>query len=125
MILRAATAPYTPTVAGAIVLLKYEELAPLAAGSPNVLRRLARSLPESCVPPTSSFQYRCIRPGLRERGYNQAELIATPLARDLGLALPLLSAGAQPTPSGQANAHVTRALAVGSRRLRDPSGHAG
>jgi competence protein ComFC len=75
---------YTPTVARAIVLLKYEELVPLGRWFARRLVEVARAHAEECaadvVVPVP------LHPGrLRERGYNQAELIARPLARELRL----------------------------------------
>lgn len=74
---------YTPKVASAILLLKYEELAPLG-------RLFARHLLELVRLHHQQFAADLIVPvplhpaRLRERGHNQAELIARPLARHLG-----------------------------------------
>jgi len=79
-----SSAPYTPTVARAIVLLKYEELAPLGRWFAQHLVQVARAYPKEyaadVVVPVPLHSAR-----LRERGYNQAELIARPMARALGL----------------------------------------
>jgi competence protein ComFC len=79
-----SSASYTPAVARAIVLLKYEELVPLGRWFATRLLDVARAHAEQCaadvVVPVPLHPAR-----LRERGYNQAELIARPLARGLGL----------------------------------------
>ena len=76
--------PYTPLTARAILLLKYNEVTPLGAWFADRLVRLARKNPEALsadvVVPVPLHPIR-----LRERGYNQAELIARPLARSLGI----------------------------------------
>ena len=75
---------YSTTVARAIVLLKYEEVVPLGRWFAKRLVEVARAYAKQCaadvVVPVPLHPAR-----LRERGYNQAELIARPLARDLGL----------------------------------------
>ena len=79
-----SVASYTQTVARAIVLLKYEELAPLGRWFAKRLLEVARAHAKQCaadvVVPVPLHPAR-----LRERGYNQAELIARPLARELRL----------------------------------------
>jgi competence protein ComFC len=79
-----SSASYTPKVASAIVLLKYEELVPLGRLFAARLLQVARAHAKQCsadvVVPVPLHPAR-----LRERGYNQAELIARPLARELGL----------------------------------------
>jgi ComF family protein len=79
-----SSAPYTPTVASAIVLLKYEELVPLGRWFAERLLEVALAHADHCtadvVVPVPLHPAR-----LRERGYNQAELIARPLARSLRL----------------------------------------
>jgi ComF family protein len=79
-----SSASYTPTVASAIVLLKYEELVPLARWFAGRLSKIVRAYAEQfavdVVVPVPLHPAR-----LRERGYNQAELIARPLARELRL----------------------------------------
>jgi len=79
-----SSASYSPKVASAIVLLKYEELVPLGRVFAARLLELARAHAKQCaadvVVPVPLHPAR-----LRERGYNQAELIARPLARELGL----------------------------------------
>ena len=86
-------------MASAIILLKYEEWSPLGGWFAERLLEVARAHPEQfaadVVVPVPLHPAR-----LRERGYNQAELIARPLARALGSALPFLSAGAHPAPPG-------------------------
>src|SRR5579871_2440178 len=77
-------AVYTPKVASAILLLKYEELAPLG-------RLFARHLLKLLQNHSEQFAADVIVPvplhpaRFRERGHNQADLIARPLARRLGL----------------------------------------
>jgi ComF family protein len=75
---------YTETVAGAIILLKYQQVTPLAGWFASSLRKTFDANSEACradlVVPVPAHAQR-----LRERGYNQAELIAKPLARALGL----------------------------------------
>ena len=75
---------YTPSMASAIILLKYHEIVPLGgwfarrlmeiAGQPSALRDV------DVVVPVPQHPIR-----LRERGHNQAQLIARPLARCLRL----------------------------------------
>lgn len=75
---------YTETMAGAIMLLKYQGVAPLAGWFAARLRETISLGPETysadVVVPVPAHAQR-----LRERGYNHAELIARPLARWLGL----------------------------------------
>jgi ComF family protein len=76
--------PYDATMAGAIMLLKYQEVTPLAAWFAGLVRETFDRYSEICqadvVVPVPAHAAR-----LRERGYNHAELIAKPLARSLGL----------------------------------------
>ena len=76
--------PYTETMAGAIMLLKYAQVTPLAAWFAASLLEIFTHHGEVCradvVVPVPAHALR-----LRERGYNHAELIAKPLARSLGL----------------------------------------
>lgn len=75
---------YTPAVARAIVLLKYEELVPLGRWFAERLSDVVRAFPEQfAVDVVVPVPLHPARP--RERGYNQAELIARPLARALRL----------------------------------------
>jgi competence protein ComFC len=75
---------YTPRMSRAILLLKYGNVAPLGAWFARRLaglvgRQLEGFAADAVVPVP-------LDPGrLRERGYNQAELIAKPLARMLGI----------------------------------------
>ncbi len=75
---------YTPAMARAVVMLKHEEVTPLGAWFADLLARLVVRDPalfaaDAVVPVP-------LDPGRRrERGYNQAELIARPLARLLGI----------------------------------------
>jgi ComF family protein len=75
---------YTPKVASAILLLKYEELAPLgrlfAKRLLGLVQAHQKQFAADVVIPVPLHPSR-----LRERGHNQAELIARPLARSLGL----------------------------------------
>jgi len=76
--------PYTAPMAGAIMLLKYQEVRPLATWFATGLQETFNRHREMCqadvVVPVPAHALR-----LRERGYNHAELIAKPLARSLGL----------------------------------------
>jgi len=71
-------------MAGAIMLLKYQEVRPLATWFATGLQETFNRHREMCqadvVVPVPAHPLR-----LRERGYNHAELIAQPLARSLGL----------------------------------------
>jgi ComF family protein len=75
---------YTPRRARAILLLKYGNVAPLGAWFARQLaglvHRQIQDLAADAVVPVPLDRSR-----LRERGYNQAELIARPLARLLGI----------------------------------------
>lgn len=75
---------YTASMAGAIMLLKYQEVTPLARWFAGFLEGTFDRHREMCmadlVVPVPAHATR-----LRERGYNHAELIAKPLARCLGL----------------------------------------
>jgi ComF family protein len=77
-------AVYNDALHSAILLLKYEEVTRLgdwfAAKLAEVAAREAREFRADVVVPVPLHADR-----LRERGYNQAELIARPLARRLGL----------------------------------------
>jgi ComF family protein len=71
-------------MAGAIMLLKYQGVTPLASWFAAGLRETFEGHRQRCaadvVVPVPVHALR-----LRERGYNHAELIAKPLARSLGL----------------------------------------
>jgi ComF family protein len=75
---------YTPRMSRAILLLKYGKVAPLGAWFARCLAGLVGRQPQDfaadAVVPVPLDRGR-----LRERGYNQAELIAKPLARLLGI----------------------------------------
>jgi ComF family protein len=75
---------YTPLLARAVILLKYENVAPLgpwfARRLASVVHRHPQEFAADAVVPVPLDQGR-----LRERGYNQAELIARPLAQLLGI----------------------------------------
>ena len=81
---RAALAPTLSSMSRAILMLKYGEVTPLGAWFARHLAGLVDAIPDAfaadvLVPvPLDSAR-------LRERGYNQAELIARPLARILGI----------------------------------------
>lgn len=76
--------PYTPRMAHAVLQLKYGNLLPLG-------RWFAKRLAEVREYDRQAFDADAVVPvpldrgRLRERGYNQAELIAKPLARILGI----------------------------------------
>jgi ComF family protein len=76
--------PYGPVASRAILMLKYEQVLPLGAWFAAKLAELVRANPAGfaadIVVPVPLHAAR-----FRERGYNQAELIARPLARLLGL----------------------------------------
>jgi ComF family protein len=75
---------YSPRMSRAILLLKYGNVAPIGPWFARCLASLIRSQPQGfaadVVVPVPLDRGR-----LRERGYNQAELIAKPLARLLGI----------------------------------------
>jgi competence protein ComFC len=75
---------YSPAMARAILLLKYSEITPLGGWFAKQLTKVAANNREEfaadVVVPVPLHPTR-----LRERGYNQAELIAKPLARYLGI----------------------------------------
>jgi ComF family protein len=75
---------YSPSMARAILLLKYGEVTPLGGWFASQLAKVAAHSVEGfaadAVVPVPLHPSR-----LRERGYNQAELIARPLARLLGI----------------------------------------
>lgn len=77
-------AVYDGAVVPAMILLKYEAIEPLgkwfAGRLAEVVRRESESLAADVVVPVPLHRDR-----QRERGYNQADLIARPLARRLGL----------------------------------------
>ncbi|MBI1739143.1 MAG: ComF family protein [Acidobacteria bacterium] len=79
-------AAYNDAMVRAIVLLKYHEVTPLgawfAARLAEMVARDPEALAADVVVPVPLHVSR-----LRERGYNQAELIAQPLAKRLGLPL--------------------------------------
>jgi competence protein ComFC len=75
---------YTPSLAGAIMLLKYQEVTPLAKWFAAALGKTFEGHREKFVADVVvPVPVHALR--LRERGYNHAELIARPLARSLGL----------------------------------------
>jgi ComF family protein len=75
---------YTPSMARAVLMLKYGEVTPLGRWFAELLARLANEnaagILADVVVPVPLHPSR-----LRERGYNQAEMIARPLARLLGI----------------------------------------
>lgn len=77
-------AAYDEAMVRAITLLKYEAVAPLGAWFASRLAEIVQAEPSlfaaDVVVPVPLFPTR-----LRERGYNQAELIGRPFARRLGL----------------------------------------
>jgi competence protein ComFC len=75
---------YTPRMAHAILLLKYGNVTPLGAWFARRLAGVVDRQPQDFV--ADALVPVPLDPGrLRERGYNQAELIARPLARMLGI----------------------------------------
>jgi ComF family protein len=91
-------APYNDAMVRAIVLLKYHAVTPLGDWFGARLAELAAREPDTfaadAVVPVPLHPLR-----QRERGFNQAELIARPLARGLGLPLsPLLLVRTKPRP---------------------------
>jgi ComF family protein len=77
-------ARYAGVLATAVIALKYDEVTPIAFWFATRLATVVRAHPESfaadAVVPVPLHPAR-----LRERGYNQAELIGRPLARLLGV----------------------------------------
>jgi competence protein ComFC len=75
---------YTPTMARAVLMLKYSNISPLGKVFAGYLAQLARSgagdFAADVLVPVPLHPTR-----MRERGYNQAEAIARPLARLLGI----------------------------------------
>ncbi len=91
-------AVYSDTMVRAIVLLKYHAVTPLGGWFASRLAEMVARDPEAfaadVVVPVPLHAMR-----LRERGYNQAELIARPLAKRLGLPLrPVLLVRTKPRP---------------------------
>jgi ComF family protein len=89
---------YNDALAGAILMMKYDEVTRLGNWFADRLAELISSTPnewraEVVVPVPLHISRQ------RERGYNQAELIARPLAKRLGLALkPRLLVRTKPRP---------------------------
>jgi len=99
---------YDDALGGAIVLLKYEAVMPLAdwfaAGLERVVREEYGDHEFDAVVPVPLFSAR-----QRERGYNQAELIAKRLARRLGLKLgSFLLVRTRPRPAQRLLTHRQR-----------------
>lgn len=91
--------PYDDAMVQAITLLKYHAVKPLggwfAARLAEVVAAQPRLFAANVVVPVPLHASR-----LRERGYNQAELIARPLAKRLGLPVaPVLLVRTRPRPS--------------------------
>lgn len=90
---------YNDALAGAILMMKYEEVTPLGNWFADRLAELISTThndwrADIVVPVPLHISRR------RERGYNQAELIARPLARRFGLALkPRLLVRTKPRPA--------------------------
>jgi len=92
-------APYTDQMVHAVSLLKYEKLTRLGQWFADRLYEIVQSDPAlqlvDVIIPVPLHPAR-----LRERGYNQAELIAKPLARKMHLALgPYLLVRTKPRPA--------------------------
>ena len=107
---------YTPSMARSILMLKYGEVTPLGVWFAKLLARLVEREPNpfvaDVVVPVPLHPSR-----LRERGYNQAELIARPPGPDFAYPISLLSIGANTPPARQTSAYSARALGDGSWRL--------
>lgn len=90
-------ARYNDAMHGAIMLLKYERVTRLAkwfaARLEEVVGRERTAFAADVVVPVPLYPLR-----QRERGYNQAELIARPLARHLGMPLEALLKRMKPRP---------------------------
>ncbi len=91
-------AVYDDLLVRLIILLKHHGIKPLGAWCAQRLLELAQTYPDvakaEAIVPVPSHPSR-----LRERGYNQAEWIAQPLARQLGIPLqPNLLARVKPRP---------------------------
>lgn len=90
-------AAYNDEMHGAITLLKYERMTRLgkwfAARLEEVVAHERNGFDADAVVPVPLYPLR-----QRERGYNQAELIARPLASRLGLPLELLLVRTKPRP---------------------------
>ena len=91
-------AVYDGALVRAVLLLKFEAMTPLgswfAARLAEVVERAGESLAADVVVPVPLHRER-----QRERGYNQAELLARPLARQLGLPCrPVLLVRTRPRP---------------------------
>jgi len=90
-------AVYEKALARAILLLKFERIEPLGAWFAGELAEVVRKGPHELsadiVVPVPLHRRR-----LRERGYNQAEMISKPLARKLGLPHKALIERTKPRP---------------------------
>jgi len=75
---------YTPSMARAILLLKYSDVTPIGAWLAQQLAALVSRQPQEFAA-DGVVPVPLDRGRLRERGYNQAELIAKPLAGLLGI----------------------------------------
>jgi predicted amidophosphoribosyltransferase len=118
---------YKDALHHAILLLKYEEVTRLgpwfAARLAELVAREAEAFQADVVVPVPLHPDR-----QRERGYNQAELIARPLARRPHLkqgAYLLMRTKPRPARRGAAGAFSQTALGLGTWRLRYSQGPAG
>lgn len=85
----------------ALLLLKFEPILPLAAWFADRLAEVVRACPED-FPIDVVIPVPLHRQRERERGYNQAGLIARPLARKIGLPYrPILLVRTRPRPDKQ------------------------
>ena len=113
---------YNDALGGAIVLLKYEAVTRLASWFASRLERVVReeytSREFDAVVPVPLFPAR-----QRERGYNQAEVIAKPLARALNLKMgSFLLVRTKPRPVQRLLTHRQRWLTVrGAYETREGS----
>jgi ComF family protein len=78
---------YSPAMARAIILLKYHAVLSLGDWFARRIEEAAMSHPEMYAVVDVVVPVPMHRTRLRERGYNQADLIARPLAKRLGLPL--------------------------------------
>ena len=108
--------PYTPRMSRAILLLKYGNVTPLGKWFARRLGAFvgahAQDFAADAVVPVPLDHGR-----LRERGYNQAERLARPLARLLGIPFRAVSPGAHPPEAQPASANPPGTLGNRSWRL--------
>ncbi len=107
---------YEGAMVRAILLLKFENIEPLGGLFARLLAEMvARSGPQleaDVIVPVPLHRQR-----ERERGYNQAALIAKPLAKMLAIAVQIGAADENSPAPGQTHPHFGRALGVRSWRF--------